>query len=77
MKRMTIIFVSVMVFASIASAIPAVSLYVDAAPNKYGSPDYASWETSAFAAAANGTFVNMASSYNPANAGTTNFKKQT
>ncbi len=52
----------------------SVNLYVDAAPNVYGSPDYAPWEANAFSAAANGTFVNMENSVNPANAGTTNFE---
>lgn len=51
-------------------------LYVDAAPNVYGSPDYAPWQDAAFAAAANGTFVNMISSKNAANVGTTNFEIQ-
>jgi len=46
---------------------------VDSAPNVYGSPDYPAWEANAFATAANGTFVNMANSANPANVGTTNF----
>ncbi len=51
-----------------------LSLYVDTAPNVYGSPDYSSWEADAFAAAANGTFVNMANSVNPDNLGTTDFE---
>ena len=53
-----------------------VDLYVDAAPNVYGSPDYAPWQDAAFAAAANGTFVNMISSSNSANIGTTDFEIQ-
>ncbi len=53
-----------------------VNLYVDAAPNIYGSPDYASWEAAAFSAAANGSFVNMANGFNSVNAGTTNFAIQ-
>ncbi|MEJ2079188.1 MAG: PEP-CTERM sorting domain-containing protein [Acidobacteriota bacterium] len=52
---------------------PVVYLYVDAAPNKNGSPDYAGWEEAAFADVANGTFVNMANSANPDLVGTTNF----
>ena len=55
------------------SAYASVQLYVDAAPNVYGSSDYEPWKTAAFAAAADGSFVNMANSYNPANVGTTNF----
>lgn len=51
-----------------------VGLYVDAAPNVYGSSDYASWEADAFADVAAGTFVNMASSINADNAGTTDFE---
>jgi hypothetical protein len=53
-----------------------VDLYVDAAPNKYGSPNYAAWETGAKQAASDGTFVNMANSINPANAGSTSFNIQ-
>ncbi len=51
-----------------------VYLYVDSAPNAYGSPDYPPWLDAAYAAAAGGTFVNMANSINPANAGTTDFE---
>jgi len=53
---------------------PAVYLYVDAAPNAYGSPDYAAWQNAAFAAASTGTFVNMASSIIPCNKSTLNFE---
>ncbi len=51
-----------------------ISIFVDAAPNKYGSPDYAEWEANAFANAVNGSFVNMANSAKAANSGTTNFE---
>ncbi|NMH60771.1 PEP-CTERM sorting domain-containing protein [Alteromonas ponticola] len=51
-----------------------VSIFVDAAPNKFGSPDYSAWEANAFAAAADGTFVNMSNSLNSDNWGTTNFE---
>jgi hypothetical protein len=54
----------------------SVNLYVDAAPNVYGSPDYEPWKAQAFAKAADGTFVNMANSVDPANVGTTNFHLQ-
>ncbi len=57
-------------------AFAAVSLYVDSAPNKYGSPAYPGWEASAFSSASAGTFVNMANGVNPANVGTTNFEIQ-
>lgn len=53
-----------------------VNIYVDAAPNKYGSPDYAAWEASSFAAVSAGSFVNMANGINPNNVGTTNFEIQ-
>ena len=52
---------------------PPVLIYVDAAPNKYGSPLYPAWETDAFAKASYGTFVNMANGTNPIFMGTTNF----
>lgn len=49
----------------------SLSLFVDSAPNVYGSPDYAAWESNAFYNASHGTFVNMANSVN--SSGTTNF----
>ncbi len=52
----------------------ALQIYVDAAPNVYGSPDYPDWQTAAYAAAAAGTFINMENSVNSANVGTTNFE---
>ncbi len=52
----------------------AFDLYVDAAPNKYGSPDYALWESNTFASVAERTFINMSNGSNPANNGTTNFE---
>jgi len=54
----------------------ALSLYVDASPNVYGSPLYSDWKTSTFAAVASGTFQNMANGINTANIGTTNFEIQ-
>jgi hypothetical protein len=63
-----------LIWTSLATAGPiSVNLYVDSAPNKYGSPAYPGWESAAFSAASNGTFVNMANSADPANVGTTNF----
>ncbi len=49
-------------------------LYVDAAPNVYGSPAYAPWWEAAKTAASTGTFVNMANSNNTENIGTTYFE---
>lgn len=64
-----------LVLALCASSVTqaAVMLYVDSAPNKFGSPNYAAWEAAAFTAAANGTFVNMQNSADPTNSGTTYF----
>lgn len=59
----------------VASA-DSIYLYVDAAPNAYGSPDYAGWLAAAYAAASGGTFVNMGSGINAANIGTTDFEIQ-
>lgn len=72
-KLFVLFFVGTLVFG-ISGTVNALSLYVDTAPNVYGSPNYAAWETAAFAAAASGTFVNMANSINSANVGTTNFE---
>lgn len=54
----------------------AISLYVDSAPNIYGSSTYPDWQASTFSAVAAGTFQNMANGINPANIGTTNFEIQ-
>lgn len=48
-----------------------VELFVDAAPNIYGSPDWASWWSDAKDDASAGTFVNMANSADSSNVGTT------
>lgn len=61
-------------FGALTVTAGSVQLFVDAAPNAYGSPAYPAWETAAFAAAANGSFVNMASSINQCNVGTTGFE---
>lgn len=53
-----------------------IYLYVDSAPNVYGSSSYPAWESNAFDLASAGTFVNMANSVNPANIGTRNFEIQ-
>jgi hypothetical protein len=62
--------------AASSSATPVINIFVDAAPNKYGSSLYPAWESSAFSQAAAGTFVNMANGVNPANVGTTEFAIQ-
>jgi len=62
--------------AALSSATPVTNIYVDAAPNKYGSSLYPAWESNAYSQAAAGTFVNMANGTNPANVGTTEFAIQ-
>lgn len=57
-----------------AAQAASVHLYVDAAPNVYGSPDYAAWQAAALTGASTGSFVNMANSHNAAHAGTTTFE---
>lgn len=52
----------------------SLSLYVDAAPNVYGSPDYALWQKATFSAVADGTFANMSNGINGDNEGTKNFE---
>ena len=74
MRTLTVLLVVVFLFSY--SAFAQVSLYVDTAPNVYGSPDYPAWETNAFQNAVMGTFTNMANSYNPAFVGTTEFAIQ-
>ncbi|NTU43595.1 MAG: hypothetical protein HGA78_11225, partial [Nitrospirales bacterium] len=69
------ILFSLSLFVGAANA-TTVNLYVDSAPNEFGSPAWPAWETNAKAAAAAGTFVNMQNSVNPANAGTQNFEVQ-
>ena len=75
MKKLYLWFVMVSLIFCIVNTVNAstVNLYVDAAPNVYGSADYAPWESAALADASAGTFVNMANSVNSANIGTTNF----
>lgn len=73
MKAFVTVFISGLLLAGIAQA-NIVDIYQDAAPNKYGSPAYPAWEAAAKAAAAAGTFVNMANGVNPGNIGTTDFE---
>lgn len=54
----------------------ATTLFVDAAPNIFGSPDYSTWKTNSYKSVVDGTFVNMANSINPNNIGTTDFEIQ-
>lgn len=74
MKKFFVFLCIGMLMCGISGSAWALSLYVDAAPNVYGSPDYDPWKASAFADAAAGTFVNMANSINPDNVGTTSFE---
>lgn len=56
----------VLFIAAYAYAVtPPVFLYGDTAPNAYGSPNWPAWRDSAFADAANGTFINMRSGAHP------------
>jgi len=77
-RTSTVGFVLVAILAmaglTVVPAAADVYLYVDAAPNVYGSSNYAAWEANAYAAASGGTFVNMANGINTANVGTTNFE---
>ncbi len=61
-----------LLFIGSAAAGP-VSLYVDSAPNVYGSPDFPTWQANAYAGVAAGTFINMSNGINPDNIGTTDF----
>ena len=76
MKLIRILGLAVCMLIGSFGAAQAVSLYVDSAPNAYGSPDYAGWWDNAKQDASDGNFVNMLNSVNPANAGTTNFEIQ-
>jgi hypothetical protein len=71
-KKFTVFLCAGCLIFGIVGSANAISIYVDSAP--VGSADYASWEATAFIAASNGTFVNMANSINPDNMGTTNFE---
>jgi len=64
--------------AAVSLRVDAVSLpvylYLDAAPNAYGSPNFDPWLANADSTASNGTFANMANSTKSANKGSTNFE---
>lgn len=62
------------IFISFSGQAYAVAIYVDSAPNVYGSPDYPAWETNTFAAVVAGTFTNMGNGINSSNVGTTDFE---
>ncbi len=74
MKKLLAILL--LAFVSSVTMANQANIFVDAAPNVYGSSDYAPWEAAAFAAAADGSFVNMLNSFDAANIGTTNFEIQ-
>ena len=78
MKRSAVIVLAIIaLFWSVNTCLAgSISLYVDSAPNVYGSSSYPAWESNAFALASAGTFVNMANSVNSSNAGTMNFEIQ-
>ncbi len=66
------VFASVALIGSIQAT--EINLYVDVAPNAFGSPYFPAWLANAREQAAAGTFVNMANSVNIANVGTTEFE---
>jgi len=76
MKQLGIAMVGLLLIAMGPVQASIVSIYVDAAPNVYGSPDYAPWQTATYAAVSAGTFMNMSNGVNPANVGTTDFEIQ-
>lgn len=76
MKNLFLFFFFVFLSLTATTNSYAVNIYVDAAPNVYGSADYAAWEASSFSAASNGTYTNMINGVNPDNVGTTNFEIQ-
>lgn len=76
MKRFGIVMIGFLLIAMGPVQASIVNIYVDAAPNAYGSPDYAPWESATFTAVSAGTFVNMSNGVNPANVGTTDFEIQ-
>jgi hypothetical protein len=63
-----------MLFLAPTAGALSISLYVDTAPNAYGSPNYIPWRTATFADIADGAFQNMQSGINPLHVGTTDFE---
>jgi hypothetical protein len=76
MKRLITILAGATCFFLTATTSFALSLYVDAAPNVYGSLEYPTWQSETFAAVAAGTFQNMSNGVKNSNVGTTNFEIQ-
>lgn len=74
MKRSFMLALTVALATAVPGSAAEVYLFVDAAPNVYGSPDYPAWQEAAFAAAAEGSFINMAGSVNACNMGTTKYE---
>lgn len=77
MKKVTFLVLSLIFLIGVGIAkATTVYLYVDSAPNVYGSLNYSGWEAEAFEKASAGTFINMEHGINPLNKGTTNFEIQ-
>ena len=73
-KRLTMVLLALCLGLLMTTSAFALSIYVDVAPNAYGSPDYPAWQEASLSAASTGTFINMLSGINPDNIGTTNFE---
>ncbi len=76
MRKIRVAMFSLACILLLAGSSFALSIYVDAAPNVYGSSDYPAWQTAAYTAAADGTFINMSNGINSCNVGTTDFEIQ-
>ncbi|MBP7825169.1 MAG: hypothetical protein KA236_01245 [Verrucomicrobia bacterium] len=75
MIKKTLVCGAVAVALSLSSALALeVNIYADSTPKDMNGQAYADWWAGAQSAAVNGTFINMANSINPANAGTTYFE---
>jgi hypothetical protein len=74
MKKVLFGVVLAMFAVAVPSSAAEVFLYVDAAPNVYGSPDYPGWLEAAYSTAAGGTFINMMNSVNACNVNTTDIE---
>ena len=59
MKRIAFLLGCFLMGALVSTQATTVQLYVDSAPNIYGSPNWASWWTQAKADVVGGTFVNL------------------
>jgi hypothetical protein len=76
MKQWLKLALGTMWLCLLAAPVQALNIYVDAAPNVYGSPDYAGWAAATKASVVAGTFQNMSNGVDAANVGTTNFEIQ-